>query len=281
MPGLQPPPPVDVRPLLRPLGDELLALLRRLDAADWARAATARWSVRDVAAHLLDTALRRLTFHRDGAPMPPPDRPLLGYGDLVGFLHRLNADWIATSARMSPPVLVDLLAVVDPQEADFLAALDPDAPAFFPVAWAGEETSPNWLDVAREYTERWHHQQQIRDAVGAPPLTAARWLRPVLATAARCLPPAWAAVAAADGTTVQVEIRGEAGGAWVLRRASGAWELLAGTAPRADAGVATDEETAWRLWHRMIAPEAAARRIEGRGPEALVTPFLGSVALMA
>ena len=53
---------------------------------------------------------------------------------------------------------------------------DPDAPAVFSVAWAGEDKSAHWFDVAREYTEKWHHQQQIRDAVGRPDLASRRHL---------------------------------------------------------------------------------------------------------
>src|SRR5689334_22187964 len=110
---LTPVPPVDVRPLMRPLGEELIALLRGLEAGDWQRKATSRWTVKDVAAHLLDTALRRLTFHRDRQPTPAPDRPIAGYADLAGFLHALNASWIEASARFSPRVLTDTLALVD------------------------------------------------------------------------------------------------------------------------------------------------------------------------
>ena len=278
---LQPLAPVDVRPLLRPLDAELLALLRSLDAADWERPATARWSVRDVAAHLLDTALRRLTFHRDGCPSPAPDRPIDGYSDLAAWLHELNARWIATSARFSPRVLVDLLAVVDPQEADFLTSLDPQGPALWPVAWAGDDASHNWLDVGREYTERWHHQQQIRDALGAPALTAPRWLRPAIAVAACSLRRAWSPVAATAGTAVHVAVRGESGGDWSLVAAPGGWELWQGVAPLPDATVATDEETAWRLWHRMLDAGAAAARVETRGDPTLTAPFLASVAVMA
>ncbi|HEX3202686.1 MAG TPA: hypothetical protein VHW42_12245 [Actinomycetes bacterium] len=37
-----------------------------------------------------------------------------------------------------------------------------------PVSWVGPDPAPNWLDVAREYSERWTHQQQIRDAAEIP-----------------------------------------------------------------------------------------------------------------
>jgi hypothetical protein len=35
------------------------------------------------------------------------------------------------------------------------------------VAWAGEAESTNLFDTAREYTERWHHDMQIRSPLGA------------------------------------------------------------------------------------------------------------------
>src|SRR5438445_8929800 len=57
-----------------------------------------------------------------------------------------------------------------------------------PVSWAGPAPAPVWLDVAREYTERWHHQQHIRDAIGQPGQTDHRFLHPVLATFAYALP---------------------------------------------------------------------------------------------
>jgi hypothetical protein len=86
-----------------------------------------------------------------------------------------------------------------------------------PVSWVRPDPVPNWLDVARQYTERWTHQQQIRDAVRMPGLEEpASWRRcwPPCACAAR----AFTDVPAAVGTTVEVVIAGEAGGCWVLTR---------------------------------------------------------------
>ena len=89
------------------------------------------------------------------------------YDSVLGSSTTLNARWVAVSRRLSPRVLTDLLEVVGAQAAAFLAALPPHETAFWPVAWAGEARSENWMDVGRDYTEYWHHQQQIRDAVGA------------------------------------------------------------------------------------------------------------------
>ena len=157
--------PVNLVHLFPGLHRELMALLQSLDPADWMRSTTcALWSVKDIVAHLLDTCLRRLSFGRDGMDATP-DHPITTYQDLVGFLNQLNADWIKAMRRLSPPVLIDLVDRAELELHHYLASLDPQEPARFGVAWAGEERSLNWFDVGREYTERWLHQQQIRDAL--------------------------------------------------------------------------------------------------------------------
>lgn len=181
----------------------LLTLLRTLSDEDWRKPTVARlWTVKDIVAHLLDTEIRRLALQRDGLTPLEPETPIASYRDLIAFLNQLNADWVKAARRISPALLIDFLASTGPQVYDFLKTLDPFAPALFPVAWAGEETSPNWFDIAREYTEQWHHQQQIRDAVGAPGLTMRPWLHPVLDTFVRGLPHRYKDVDADDGACV-------------------------------------------------------------------------------
>lgn len=169
---MKPVQPILLAHLFPGLHAELIALLRGLAPDDWSRpTAAGSWTVKDVTAHLLDVQLRQLSCKRDGAMPPPPDPPIAGYADLVAFLNRLNAEWVTAARRLSPRVLTDLLELAGGQMAESQAGLDPFAPALFAVAWAGEEESLTWFDMAREHTELWHHQQQIRDAVGAPPLS--------------------------------------------------------------------------------------------------------------
>jgi hypothetical protein len=131
-----------------------------------------------------------------------------------------------------------------------------------------------WLDLAREYTERWHHQQHIREAVGAPGLTAPRFFAPVLATFVRALPHTFRQIDAPNETTVQFNITGASGGEWTVVCEEAAWTLYAGAAPQPAAMVTLDQETAWRLFTKGIAPQAVrtAARIEG-------DPRLGAVVL--
>lgn len=271
---------VDTVPLFPPLHQELVALLGGLSPEAWEHPATARWRVRDVAAHLLDGDLRKLSLGRDRHRITPPAAAFQSERGLVEWLNQLNAEWVTAAERLSPAILVELLAFTGPQVSAYFASLDPDAPAPYPVAWAGESESANWMDVGREYTERWHHQQQIRGAVGEPGLSAPRWLRPVLDLSVRALVVGWSGVDAEDGTAVVFEIAGESGGAWSLVREGGTWRIYEGAAPDPACTVATDEDTAWRVFLHAIPPERAAERVEIRGERRLGEPFVHTRAVM-
>jgi uncharacterized protein (TIGR03083 family) len=280
-PSLRPLEPVLLVDRLMPLHGELIALLRGLGAAAWARpTACALWSVRDVAAHLLDDDLRRLSFHRDGEPVPA-HTPIENPAALVALINRMNAEWVAVARRMSPRALIELLEVTGPKVVELFRSIDPFAPAHWSVAWAGEERSAHWFDVGRDYTERWLHQQQIRDAVGAPPLTGREWLHPVLDIFVRALPFTYRDVAGEAGAAVRIAIEGPAGGDWTLRRDPGGWRLFVGAAPLPQATVTLSDDTAWRLFSKGLNPDAARARVRIAGDQALGGVALRALAVMA
>ena len=146
--------PIETAHLIREVDELLIPLLRGLQPEDWGKPTVGHWTVRDVAAHLLDSAVRRLSLDRDRHQPPTPDRDLSDYRELVGYLNDLNAIWVKAAERLSPQVMTDLLAQICPQVADYFEKLDPEAEALFPVSWAGEVSSKVWMDVAREFTER-------------------------------------------------------------------------------------------------------------------------------
>jgi len=288
--GTRPLRPLLVADRFPALGHRLVDLLRGLTPEQWALPTLCRdWSVHDIAAHLLDTALRRLSVERDHHQPPPPDAPIASYRDLVAFLDGLNASWVAATRRLSGSVLTELLAWAEPQLARHLESLDPFAGARFSVAWAGEESSHAWFDVARELTERWHHQQQIRLAVGAPPLRDPALSEPVLETFLRALPHSYRETAAPPGTTVGMRIAldgqeppatHDGGLAYVLWRDAERWELLGGEVESPDAAVALDEQTAWLLLTKGIKPHDARERSRERGERRLLDPLFATVAVM-
>ena len=279
--GLAPLAPVFLVDLFPGLHAELMTLLQGLRPGDWNRpTACALWSVKDIAAHLLDGSLRRLSFGRDGLSAEP-DAPISSYADLVGYLNHLNAEWTAAAHRLSPRVLIELLDFTSEPVHAFFRTLDPHAPALFGVAWAGEEVSENWFDIGREYTERWLHQQQIREAVGAKGLTTRRWLQPTLDIFVRALPFTYQSVGAPEGRSVRFTIEGEAGGVWTLVRGAEGWRIFAGWEAAPAPTVSLDQAAAWKLFSKGLDPEAARRSVRIEGDPRLGEPVLGTLAVMA
>ena len=279
-------PPIDATGLLREVDEQLIPLLRSLAPEDWQRPAVGGWTVRDVAAHLLDGSLRRLSLDRDAHRPPAPPRDLSDYRELVDYLNELNAGWVDASRRLSPAVLVDLLAHVCPQVADYFDGLDPEGPAAFAVSWAGESASLVWMDVAREYTEKWHHQQQIREAVGAPGIDQERYIRPLLGTFIHAVPRAYADSDAPSGTRVDIHISDLAGASWTLVRSQDGWRLCprtgeGGVDTDADTTIEIPGDTAWRLFTKGLTGEAARTRAQVTGDPLWALPFFSALAIMA
>lgn len=261
--------------LFLPLQQELVTLLRSLAPADWSKPTVAgTWTVKDVVTHILDGDLRRLSIHRDGYFPPSPAGPPGNYAELVAMLNNLNATWVQATQRLSPRMLTDLLEWAGPQVAEFFLSLPPDGEAIFPVAWAGEDTSRNWMDIGRDFTEKWHHQAQVRDAVGVPLLLERKWLYPVLDLSLYALPYAFRGTTALTGHVLNVFITGDAGGEWHLLRRDASWQLGAGAQAGAQASVRLDSDTAWRLFYNALTPLEARKRIEAEGDPTLCEPFL-------
>lgn len=272
--------PVYTAELFPPLHEALLTLLRGLTTADWQRPTVAgEWRVRDVAAHLLDGDLRKLSAYRDGHT-PKPDRPIEGHAELVRFLNGLNATWIDASRRLSSQVIVDLLAATGPAVAELMATLPPHEPSLFPVTWATSDASENWLDIGREYTERWHHQMQIRDAVGAPALTERRWLEPLLDLSMRAVPFAYAGTIAPMDTAVVIALAGNALSVWSLVCGDGGWTILRGAASSPAATVTLDPDTAWRVLYNALSADEARKRARIEGDGDLAAPFFRARSVM-
>jgi hypothetical protein len=204
---------------------------------------------------------------------------------LVAYLHRVNGDWTRATRRISPRLLVEWIGRTGEELADLFERLAPFAPALYPVAWAGEQRSANWFDVAREYTEKWHHAQQIFEAVGKPSTIASRRLmHPCLDAFMRALPFTYRNVPADEGTLLVVTVVGEAGGDWFLVRDGAAWRQVAVAGGQATARVSLGQDAAWKLLtKRLDRPTALARfkDIAFEGDRELGVHVLDMVCVMA
>lgn len=273
-------PPIETRHLFREINAALLDLCATFSPDDWAKPTVhADRNVKDLVAHLLDGSLRRLAIQRDGHFLHAPD--MRSFADMVAFIQQLNREWIIAAKRLSPRVIVDLMMRADEEVAALFSSLEPQAPSPFGVAWAGEEWSESWFDMAREYTEKWHHQQQIRDAVGRPGFKERRFLHPVLDTFLRGAPHAYRDMHAGDGTTVEITIRGEAGGKWHLVCDADRWSLVTDCPNEPTTFVELDADSAWRLWTKGLDGSSARTKAIVRGDASLATPLFSMVTIMA
>jgi len=233
--------------------------------------------VHDVVAHVVHDYVRRLSGTRDGFASPGP-RP---GENLPSFLHRVNQEFVDVASRCSPQVLIDLLAHLGPQLDQLWADLDLHGLGQ-PVSWAAPDApAPIWLDVAREYSEFWVHQQQIRDAAGRPGANEENLTTPVIDVFMRAVPYALRDVAAEPGHAVEISVSGSGGGTWNARRGLTRWALSHGAAqqePRSRVAVSAD--TFWRVATRGIDVDDALARATITGDQHLGAAALSLVSII-
>ena len=273
------PEPILTTDLFPELRRHLLSLLNSLTSEEWAMPTTAGdWTVKNVALHLLGGDIGVLSRKRDGHSLPADD--ISNWHEFVAFIDGLNRVWLDATRRMSSRVLCDLIAHTGPQAEAYFASLDPFAEGDS-VEWAGPGPQRQWLDIAREYTERWHHQQQIRDATNRHGLYEPRLFAPVLDTFVRAMPHTFRNVDGPEGTIVQLTITGRGGGEWALRRAKGKWELQVGGNAAAVSRVQLKGEDAWKVFTCGFRGKKALDCAEISGDRAIGAKVLETVSVIA
>jgi uncharacterized protein (TIGR03083 family) len=233
-------PAVDVRESLTVQRGRLLSLLTSLSDAQWAAPTAApQWPVKDIALHLLDVDLSWLARNRDrdrAGNIPAPS----GHEDFVRRLAQRNQRWIDGTQTLSPQLISDLIRWSGDQLDAYLGTVDLAGPSS--VYWAG--AVPLWFDLAREFTERWVHYQQIREAA-QPAGNDHRpddYLPLVLRTFIWGFPHQYQAPAPA-GTAIALDITGI--GAWTLTRTAPGWTLDAAGPAGAAESESAPHRPAW------------------------------------
>jgi uncharacterized protein (TIGR03083 family) len=259
-------PPVDVRGSLTAQRGRLLSLLASLSDAQWAAPTAApQWTVKDIALHLLDVDLSWLARNRDHdrtGNIPVPS----GHEEFVRRLAQRNQRWVDGTQTLSPQLITGLLQWSGDELDAYLGTVDLTRPSS--VYWAGEV--PLWFDLAREFTERWVHYQQIREAVRPAGSGHQQdgYLSLVLRTFIWGFPHQYQAPAPA-GTTITLDIAGI--GAWILTRTATGWTLDEGRAAAAVASLHMTGAAAWRL---LTGASYDTRQVQLSGERALTEPLL-------
>jgi uncharacterized protein (TIGR03083 family) len=265
---------VDLFPIER---RQLIELLETLSESEWALPTVcAGWSVKDVALHVLGDDIGVLSRKRDGHSSATSE--LASWEELVAFLNDWNERWVEAARRISTPLLIDQLDRMGDDLHQYFGSLNLNELGG-PVSWAGQEPAPVWLDVAREYTERWLHQQQIRNAVRGPGAKEPELFAPVLATFVHALPQTFRNVDAPEGAHVKLTIKGASGGEWSVVRGATGWRLYVDVASAPDASVSIDQDQAWRLFTKGIDKMECGAKVSG--DRALGERLLDTVSIIA
>ena len=273
--------PIDTRTLFKPLQEKLIVLLKSLNQDDWNKQTVAKkWKVKDVASHILDGQLKTLSIQRDRyfGEQPPKIKE---YNDLILWLNELNHDWVKASKRLSPQIIVLLLESIGDLVSHYYQSLDPWDEAIFSVAWAGEAKSYNWMHVAREYTEFWHHQQQIREAVNKQGILTKELFYPFIDTFFQALPYTFRDVESELGTVIKTQVTSDAGGTWFLTKSSDSWELSSTPNSEPSASVTIPVELSWVLFSKSVRPNEIEGEIKIEGDKRLANKVLEMVSVMA
>lgn len=272
--------PLNLAHLLPILDDKLIDLLESLTEEEWQSQTIAKlWTVKDVVAHLLDGNIRMLSISRDNYFGESTNAQ--NFRELVYFLNGLNASWVKAMKRVSPAMLILLHKTTGRLYCDHHASLDPFAKAVFAVDWAGQKESKNWMHIAREYTEKWLHQQQIRDAVNRPGIMTREFFYPVLETFVYALPHTYRNVKAEEGTGIKFSVSTPVGGDWYLERKKGTWNLTKDELSNPSAEIIIDPDTSWKLFSKSLRPEDVKDKVTMRGDQLLAEVALNMVSVMA
>lgn len=260
----------------------LLDLFADLTEEDWQRPTVcAGWTVRDIGLHLLGDDIGYLSGARDHFSNPFfAGRDMERWESLVQNINEANELWVRATQRISPSMLCTLLELTGKQFYEYISSLDMMA-MNGEVSWAGPGAAPVWLDTAREYTERWLHQQQIRDAVNRPGMKERRFFHPVLDAFVRALPHTYRDVAVTGTTVVKLVVTGEAGDVWYVVSEPKGWSLYKTVALQPASIVTMDQETCWRLFTKGIDRGQARAMVRIEGDVALGEKVLETVSIIA
>ncbi|MBV9411277.1 MAG: maleylpyruvate isomerase family mycothiol-dependent enzyme [Acidimicrobiia bacterium] len=263
---------LDLLPLYPVERGELLSLLEGLKPDEWAAPTECpAWSVKGIALHVLGDDLSLLSRQRDEEAPGVSIEPGGSFDKLFVLLDRFNERWVEAASFFSPAVLIELLRMSGQWTLEFYGSIDGERLGE-PVHWAGPDPAPYWLLAAREYWERWIHQEQIRRAVGRPGLHDAGFVVPAVAVAVRGFPQGLAAFPASDGTTITLTITDADGAAWTVGCDGHTWTLYDGAADAPTVTLGIDLETAALLFSRALTNAELTDRVQPQGD-----PDLGAV----
>src|SRR4051812_18965130 len=262
---LQPAGPLDLLSLYPLERAELLDVVGALTSAEWAAPTECpAWSVKGIALHVLGDDLSLLSRQRDEEASGVAIEPGASFDELFVALDRFNEQWVSAASFLSPLIVIELLTRAGEWTHLYYGTVDGDRVGEV-VSWIGPDPAPHWLLAAREYWERWIHQQQIRRAVGRPGLHESRFVVPAVAVAMRGFPQGLAAFPAPAGTAVTLAITDAADASWTVGCDGQTWTLYDGAPDDPTVRFAIDLDTAALVFSRALTSAELTGRLQPEG----------------
>ena len=250
--------------LILDIDKKLVGIMQKIQMEEWERPTIFKeWRVKDIFSHLLDTSIRKLSMQRDGYFDNSLNMEITCYEDLIKFVTQLADQWAIATRRISPAILLKLFDMISEDFYQYFSSLDPYSNALFPVSWAGESVSKVWFDNAREYTEHWVHQQQIREALGVPCLYERKYLHPLNDTLIRALPYTYMDIDRPEGFSLNIEVTGDAAEKYCLIRQEKGWKLYRGQSECPRSLVRVEDQILWKILTKNIDKDHKHISIEG------------------
>jgi uncharacterized protein (TIGR03083 family) len=256
----------------------LLDLLGSVHADDWSRPTPCPgWSVLGLASHLVGDDLSLLSRHRDDHfGTAPPDG--VGPDGFIAWLDALQDQWVQAARRLSPRLVVDLLAWMGPQLLDTMRRRDPSERSA-EVSWAGPDAVPVWLDQVRELSEYWIHRQQLLVALGRPADLDAALLGPVLDGFRWAYPYRLGELLGDVGDTVTIVVTGAASATWFLVAGATGWRFADKPGSQTVGRLRMTTDQAWRLLTNNL-PPSEQRHLELSGDPRVVEVLRSTRAII-
>jgi uncharacterized protein (TIGR03083 family) len=248
--------------LLKQIDDQLLELAKDISNDDWNKETNyPNWKVRDVFSHIIDTSIRKLSNQRDHYFDTTSKTEIKSYHDLVQFIEKMADDWADSTRRISPQVLISLFSLIKNELYEFMKNQNHFDDSLFSVAWAGETTSKVWFDNAREYSEHWIHQEQIREALGYKVLDDKKYLKPILEIFLRAIPVAYKK--RNEKVKIQIDVSGSFTENYFIEVGNNGYKIYDGINDVSDFEIKVDCLDLCRMLSRIIEPKELKYEIIG------------------
>lgn len=270
-------PPLDVTDDLVVERARLLDVLSVLGPDEWsAPTECPAWDVKGIALHILGDDFSLLSRQRDDSI----NSLVLMAADLPGadfrtLLNEFNERWVHMARFFSTELIIDLLRVTGDLTVEWYRTVPPDRLGE-PVIYVGLDPAPYWMIAAREYVERWVHLCQITRATERPVPDEPALVVPVVAAMMRGFPQVMAALGAAQGSTITVEV---AGTAWSLRHDPTGWVVYDGRPDQPTVEVAMTATAATGVFSRALTADAVRTAMQVTGEPALAGQMTDGLAV--